>query len=295
MTRPVIAVDGGGTRARLSYDGRCTVETGPANVGSDFGRAVAGLRDGLARLAGCAGLDAAALAATPAYLGLAGCLSAELAGRVAAALPLDCARVEDDRPAAVRGALGDLDGAVAHCGTGSFLALQAGGRIRLAGGWGAVLGDEASAAWVGRRALSVTLDACDGIAAQSGLTRMLAERHGGPAGIVAFATAARPDELGRIAPLVTERAGAGDAAAAAILRQGAGYLARLLAALGHVPGRALCLTGGIGPHYAAVLPPDLAAGIRAPAGTPLDGALALARDMAAPAGAAGDCHPRGRT
>ena len=43
---------------------------------------------------------------------------------------------------------------------------------------------------------------------------------------------------------------------------------------------ALCLTGGIAPHFAPFLPHDLRASVVAPDGAPLAGALALAREFA---------------
>ena len=54
LPSPVIAVDGGGTRCRLVLDrgpgpagGRVSVETGPANVTSDFDAALGEIRRGL--------------------------------------------------------------------------------------------------------------------------------------------------------------------------------------------------------------------------------------------------------
>lgn len=281
MNSGVIAVDGGGTRCRLTYDGQYLEETGPANVGSDFDGAITQLLAGVARLAARAGLAQAQLARTPIYLGLAGCVSPEISARVAARLPFAHILVEDDRRAAVRGALGQDDGAVAHCGTGSFLARQHHGQIRLAGGWGAVLGDEASACWVGRRALSLTLEACDAISPHSDLTRLMVQRFGGPPGIVAFGVEARAHDLGRIAPDVTARAAQGDPVARRIMTEGAAYLVRILDIMGHGPDHPLCLTGGIAAQYAPFLPSVLGARIKAPASTPLDGALALARAFAA--------------
>ena len=43
---------------------------------------------------------------------------------------------------ALRGALGEKDGIVVHCGIGSFAASRIDGKSRFAGGWGPVLGDE---------------------------------------------------------------------------------------------------------------------------------------------------------
>lgn len=54
---------------------------------------------------------------------------------------------------------------------------------------------------------------------------------------------------------------------------------RSLTVMGWRPGLALCLTGGIGPHYQRFLPQEMQAALRPPAGDPLSGALALAWDL----------------
>ncbi|MBS0126752.1 BadF/BadG/BcrA/BcrD ATPase family protein [Thetidibacter halocola] len=283
MVDAVLAVDGGGTRCRLALErgaGRIAVTLGPANVFSDFDAALAVLNDGLARLSTQAGLPLAALSDMPAYLGLAGVIDARIADRVRGALPLRRAVVEDDRRSTVRGALGAADGALAALGTGSFLARQADGRIRLCGGWGARLGDEASGYWIARRALSRTLDAVDGLAEQTDLAGGLLARCGGATGIVAFAARSPTAEMAALAPLVIEAAGQGDALACSVLEEGAAHVARTLRALGWRDGEMLCLTGGVAPAYPPFLPAEMTAALTPPKGSALDGALALARDLA---------------
>ncbi|WP_424978573.1 BadF/BadG/BcrA/BcrD ATPase family protein [Leisingera sp. S232] len=277
---PVIAVDGGGTSCRIAYaDGgrQLIVETGPANVTSDYGGAIARLKAGFAELA--AGLDMApdGLRALPAYLGLAGVTGSRIAQQVAADLPLDRVRVEDDRHPALAGAHGGADGAIAHCGTGSFLALQTQGSRHFAGGWGPVLGDEASAQWIGRKALAAALQTRDGLAAPSPLTETLLQDFGGTDGIVAFAATAQPHDFGRIARQVTEAAAAGDSTATALMQDAAAGLLQALQQMGWTPALPLCLTGGIGPHYADCLPTSVRGAVTAPKGAPIDGAITLAR------------------
>ena len=55
------------------------------------------------------------------------------------------------------------------------------------------------------------------------------------------------------------------------------YLATGLQRMGWTPGMAICLTGGIGPHYAKYLAKGQQADLIAPKGPPIDGAIALAR------------------
>ncbi|WP_425101913.1 BadF/BadG/BcrA/BcrD ATPase family protein [Tropicibacter sp. S64] len=278
----VLAIDGGGTRCRVAAQGDVVtvVETGSANASTDFDGTVRQVLQGLEKLADRLSLSTRALAAAPTFIGLAGVTGPEIAGRLRAALPFDTVRIEDDRVAAVRGVLGQRDGVLAHCGTGSFHAAQAGGTIRLSGGWGPVLGDEASAQWVGRQALSLVLECVDGRRAMTPLAQGLLSDLDGAPGIVRFAGRAAPPDFGALAPRVTEHAQRGDALARTILRRGADDIARALRKIGWHTGLPVCLTGGIGPHYADYLPDDLRTCLAAAQGEPLDGAISLARDLA---------------
>ena len=279
----ILAIDGGGTRCRLALDDGTrvvTVETGAANVSTDMGGALAQIEAGLAALAGAAGVTPESLADHPAHVGLAGVTGPEIAAQVRARLPLTRAHVTSDLPAALRGALGPRDGALAHCGTGSFCASRIGGEIRAVGGWGHVLGDEASAQWIAKVALRLTLEAVDGRRATTPLARGLLDMLEGATGIVRFAGTARPEAFGALARQVTARAAEGDAMAREVMAAGAAEIARALPHVGWVTGMPLCLAGGIGPEFAPFLPDAMRAALVAPEGSPLDGARALARDFA---------------
>ena len=276
----VIAIDGGGSRCRLALTADrapAVVEVGSVNVTSDFNGALDELTRGLQALAAQAGLPLTDLANTPTYAGLAGVMDDNMARKVAAALPQKHIRVEDDRHAALRGALGEKAGVMAHCGTGSFMAAQVAGTHRFVGGWGAVLGDPASAQWVGRRALALTLDVVDNLRPSSQLSDHMLAEFADSAGIVAFAAQARPSDFGALAPVVTKLASGGDILAVQIMTEAAQSIADLLPKLGWTTGMALCLTGGIGPLYASYLPQEIAAHLTAPAGAPLSGAIELAQ------------------
>lgn len=279
----VLAIDGGGTRCRIAVrraDEVVTVETGSANVSTDFDGSVWQIRQGLDALAAKLGLDPSAWSDIPAFFGLAGITGPEIADRLKRAMPFHHIRIDDDRPAALRGALGDRDGVIAHCGTGSFYGSRIAGEMRFSGGWGSVLGDEASAQWIGRIALARTLETVDGRIPHTLLAQELLDRFGGSAGIVKFAGTARPVEFGTLAPLVTAKAQGGDALAVGVMQSGAAEIARSLPLIGWRPGFAICLTGGTGPQFEPYLPEPMRADIVAPAGEPLTGALSLAQDLA---------------
>lgn len=283
-TKPnlVIGVDGGGSACRFAIDveGRIhEVLGGPANVFTDLEGALSVVRGGLAALARSAGLTLEDLQGARAYLGLAGVISPEIAATVAGALPIDNAIVEDDRIAAVTGALGHDDGAVIGIGTGSFLARQSSGRIELIGGWGHVLGDEASGAVIGRELLSRTLLAADGLSLGSDLTDAILQELDGPAGVVTFASHATPAEFARFAPRIVEAAQSGDAVAENLMTKGAAYIVSGLDRLGWRAGERLCPVGGLARQYAAFLPAHVVDALTEPDGTALAGALTLARRL----------------
>lgn len=279
----ILAIDGGGTHCRIAY-GSCEnhsmVNIGAANVSSDFEGALNTILGGVEALCAKLQMPVADLIACPCYIGVAGVTGPQMAARLRKALPFTHVHVTDDRPPALRGALGTKDGAIAHCGTGSFWGLQLGGAQKFAGGWGYVLGDEASAHWLGRTALSATLETVDGRRGVTEFAQSLLALHDGAAGIVRFATHARPDEIAALAPLVCSAAAQNDPLALDLMQAGAQEITQSLTALGWHEGLDLCLTGGLGDQYHPYLPPALQASITAPAAEPIIGALALASDFA---------------
>ena len=279
----ILAIDGGGTHCRIAY-GSCEnhsmVNIGAANVSSDFEGALNTILGGVEALCAKLQMPVADLIACPCYIGVAGVTGPQMAARLRKALPFTHVHVTDDRPPALRGALGTKDGAIAHCGTGSFWGLQLGGAQKFAGGWGYVLGDEASAHWLGRTALSATLETVDGRRGATDFAQSLLARYDGAAGIVRFATQSRPDDIAAIAPLVCSAAAQNDPLALALMQAGAQEIAQSLTALGWHEGLDLCLTGGLGGQYHPYLPPALQARITAPTAAPIIGALALASEFA---------------
>jgi glucosamine kinase len=278
-----IGVDGGGTGCRLALvRGKARFETkgGPCNVSTDTAGALRELSAGLDRLAAQSGLDRGAVRALPICLGLAGVVTGDPRPDVTEALRLGRARVLDDRAVALRGALGSRDGALVGLGTGSFFALQQGGQVRLAGGWGLRLGDEASGAWLGREILRYTLEVVDGLERESLLTETLLARLAGPAGIVAFSLSARPQDYAAFAPEIVAAAEAGDFAGREIMRRGRAHVVATLEGMGWHAGMPLVLAGGLAESYKPHLPSEFQGALAAPEASPLDGALALAAEMA---------------
>lgn len=276
----VIAVDGGGSRCRMALVGGgfdLRVELGAANATSDFDGALATCGEGLSELATKAGVRLQDLRTLPAYFGLAGICDTDQAQRFAQNLPLDHVRVEEDRAAAVSGALGLGDGAVIHAGTGSFVARRYRGQLRCVGGWGPKLGDEGSAFWAGREVLRAGLALSDGLLSQSTLGQCVLDRFAGATGAILFATRATPGEIAALAPLLLDHKA--DPQTQDILTRAASYFANTLNTLDW-QGEVICPTGGLAPHLGPFLPAPMRDTLRPPEADPIDGAILLARQWA---------------
>jgi glucosamine kinase len=274
-----LGIDGGGTGCRAAVaDGEGRIlgrgEGGSANIWSDPEGA---LRNILAAARVAADEAGADLATLHAVLGLAGANVAATVENLAPRLPFARTRIESDAVIALRGALGPEDGITAAIGTGSVFGVQRAGTIRMIGGWGFLLGDQGSGAQIGRALLERALLAHDGLAPASPLLTAVLAESGGPAGLVAWSRSAVPADYARFVPRILDAAGT-DSGAAAVLAEAdaaiAGAIDRLMAD-GPLP---LCFLGGLGRAFAARLAPRYPGLIRAPRGTGLDGALALARE-----------------
>ena len=287
----IIGIDGGGSGCRVAIATPqmsilAITSGGPANPATDPDAAVSNLTTALETARQQATLAPADIAAARAYVGLAGVQDAVSARRIRDALPIDAPIVSEDRAATLAGALGDRPGSLAALGTGSFVAHLArpGAGPRFVGGWGLQIGDQASGAWLGRALLTQALLAAEGVAETTPLLRQaLGDFASDASQLAAFARAASPAAFARYAPRIVAAAGAADPAGCSLMQAGVDYLVSALRSLGHRDSDPLCLTGGLGPHYAPFLPADLRANLQPPRGSALDGALFLAARQQAPA------------
>lgn len=279
-----IGVDGGGSSCRFCLiDGarQLTHMGGAANIATDFDAAVQVLRNGLSALSDQSGIVLDRLVAAPMHLGLAGLLGPEDGLRLRHVLGWARATISDDQAIAIRGALGARDGVVIGLGTGSFIARQDQGATTRLGGWGLALGDEASGAWLGRGYLAAVALAQDGFAPATPQSRAILDRMGGAGGMARFAATASPADFAALAPEIFGFATQGDDLARMLIEGAVSYLTKALALCGWRQDLPICLIGGLSAAYRPHLPAPITAQLIAPAGTPMDGALAMAREAAA--------------
>ncbi|WP_099828087.1 BadF/BadG/BcrA/BcrD ATPase family protein [Oceaniglobus indicus] len=280
----LVGVDGGGTGCRAvvcSLDGRPLGHGhgGPANATTDIAQAIHSVRTAVNAALVSAGLTPETAAPSVfAHIGLAGVLGTAQSEPVARAFGFARVRVTGDLPTSLAGALGEQSGALLAIGTGSLIAAQHGGAQRSVGGWGLQVSDQASGAWLGRALLEQVILCCDAMADHTPLTReTLARYPSGPADIVAFAATARPADYATLAPAIVAAAQAGDVTGRDLMQRGADYLGRAIGVLDLAGDDVLCLSGGVGPHYADFLSSNHRARLRPARGNALDGAALLAR------------------
>ncbi|WP_329276103.1 N-acetylglucosamine kinase [Streptomyces sp. NBC_00691] len=218
-------------------------------------------------------------------------LRAELPSAFAEAWGVRRLALAADAVTAYAGALGQRPGSVVAGGTGMIALGTDLTSWRRADGWGHLLGDCGSGAWIGGAGLEAAMRAHDG--RRGGSTALLAraEKLFGPAsGLpgVLYPRTDRPAVLASFAPEVG-RCASGDPVAAEILARAARHIAEAAeAACPAGPGALVALTGGLFKMGDPLLVPLRAAlgelvphaRTAAPAGDPLAGAVALAAALA---------------
>ncbi|NUT29584.1 MAG: ATPase [Streptomyces sp.] len=234
---------------------------------------------------GAAVIGAAGLAS------LGDALRAELPAALAREFGIGRVALVADAVTAYVGALGPRPGAVVAAGTGLIATGTDLTCWRRADGWGHLLGDCGSGAWIGRAGLEAALRAYDGRPGGSVALLGRAEELFGPMRGLPGRLYPRPDRPAVLASFAPQVAGCadGDPVAADILRAAARHMAESAAAV--CPGTGepqVAFTGGlfkIGAPLVVPLEEELAKRLpharRVPAaGDPLQGAVRIATDLA---------------
>ncbi|MBL1106747.1 ATPase [Streptomyces sp. 5-8] len=304
MTVPgYLAVDSGGSGLRVAvgvpgrepsarHETREPVRTGARGIDpAHLTAQLVPVARALAAQAGVDGLGTAVVGAAG-FASMGDALRAELPGALARELGVRTVALAADAVTAYAGALGPRPGAVLAAGTGLIAIGTDLTGWRRADGWGHLLGDCGSGAWIGRAGLEAALRAHDGRDGASASLLACAEEQFGPVRGLPGLLYPRTDRaavLASFAPRVASCA-AHDPVAADILRAAAGHMADSAAAV--CPARGACevaLTGGLFKMGDPLLVPlweELARRLpharQVPAeGDPLHGSVRIATDLAA--------------
>ncbi|MFE5484904.1 N-acetylglucosamine kinase [Streptomyces sp. NPDC056527] len=296
----VVGVDSGGSGLRIAlaraYDARPVetvtsgepVRTGPGGI--EAAHLLAQVLPAVEAMLGRAGAaDVSALAVGAAGMATLGDeLRAVLPGALDRALGVRRLALAADAVTAYAGALGQRPGAVVAGGTGLIALGTDLTSWRRADGWGHLLGDCGSGAWIGRAGLEAAMRAFDGRRGGSPALLARAEARFGPAtGLpgALYPRTDRPAVLASFAPEVAHCATVGDEVSTGILRRAAAHVAEAAAAVCPVTGASeVALTGGLfkmGDPLLVPLRAQLAEQLpharpTSAAGDPLAGSLAIA-------------------
>lgn len=255
MTELAIGIDGGGTSCRAAVADRMGKvighgKAGPANILSDLENSLVNIVESARAALSNAGFESETVSTVSAVVGVAGANVGDYAKRIEKALPFNNGKVVTDALISLQGALGDADGIVGALGTGTVYNARRNGKLHGIGGWGSIVGDQASGARLGRDLLEKSLLAYDKVRPASSLTdKLMAEYGNDPERIVEFAHTARPADFARYAPMVFEGAQAGDATAIEIVKEAARAIDGSLDALSWAECPSICLLGGLAKAY----------------------------------------------
>lgn len=278
-----LGIDGGGTKcsARIAdAEGRVLGEgrAGPANTRLGIERAFTEIRKAAVEALADAGRDETCLSSLHAGAGLAGLsLQSDVAKATAHPHPFASLAIDTDAFVACLGAHRGDDGAIMVLGTGSCGCGIFGGETVTVGGWGFLLADHGSGAWVGHQALRSSLLAHDGVIPGSPLSRhILSKFEDSPENAVLWAARAEPADYGTYARLVVEFAEQGDSMARDLMEQAGAEASSLIRALARRGPRRVALVGGFSEPLRPWFADDVQAFLVDPQGDALDGALILA-------------------
>jgi glucosamine kinase len=282
----ICGVDGGGTRCRARIrraDGTLLGEGfgGRANLYASVDDSLTSIMEAVRTALGAGGLDTSRVQELSCGLGLAGAnvVAAQVALR--ARLPFATCRIVTDGAAALAGAFGGKDGAIAILGTGAAYMARENGELREVGGWGFHVGDQGSGADLGRLVLRRTLLAHDGVVPKSALTEAVLLRFkADPLALITFARDATPAEYGALAPLVLDHAEAGDSNGKAVLDEALMVVKLSLRSISAQVDR-LCLLGGLAARYRPFLESEFGQKLQAPQADAMDGAILLMQEALA--------------
>lgn len=282
-----LGVDGGGTGCRARIEdaaGNLLGQglSGPATTRLGIDKAWESIARAFTAAIEEAALDAAAVSAISAGVGIAG-LSRKGSLEALRAMPHPFRRIAfvNDGMGACLGAHSGKDGGIVIAGTGSIGLGFVEGRDLRVGGYGFPISDEGSGADLGLKAVQLALRAHDGRVERTALLAEVMRRFNDqPADAVGWMDGATATDYATFAPMVMRHADQGDSAARRIVQGAAGYIDTLVRALFDQGAPRVTLLGGLSSPLEPWLSPDVRRRLKPADGDAVSGAIILARQAA---------------
>ena len=261
-----IGIDGGGSKCKAIISNRKGDILGiglggPANPYYGLQRALSSIVEASENALMDAGLENRLLNSLVAGVGLAGVNLPELFQKIQDwKHPFAQMHLTTDMDIANIGAHNDQNGAVIIVGTGSCGYISLPESKHTFGGHGFPIGDKASGAWIGLKAIEHTLLVLDGFNPDSLLAIKVCEFFSVDTGyeLSQKFVGQSSRQYAKIASLVFECADKGDAKAKVIIRQGIEYISILAERLIEDSSPRLCMIGGLSKYFMSRLEPKLA-------------------------------------
>ena len=261
-----IGIDGGGSKCRaiisnIKGDILGAGLGGPANPFYGMQRALSSIIEASENALVNAGLENNSLSSLVAGVGLAGVNLPELYQNLQDwKHPFAQMFLTTDMDIANIGAHNGQQGAVIIVGTGSCGFISSSSSRHTFGGHGFPIGDKASGAWIGLKAIEHTLLVLDGFSPDSLLAMKVCEYFSVETGyeLSQNFVGKASKEYAKIASLVFECADSGDGKSQEIISEGIEYLSVLAETLLEDPSTRLCMIGGLSNYFISRLEPKLA-------------------------------------
>ena len=281
-------IDGGGSKTQVAlFDGHGrrlgTTITGPTSLSINHIKPWDIICETLKDLYTTLGIEINQFSSTDLVIGVAGANNEKLRNQFYRDSPNDfkSIKVVTDAYIAALGAHGGSAGSIIIIGTGTVgYTISKTGKQSIYGGWGFPVGDQGGGAWIGMRALSLSLKAQEGHLGNldSELHRLLIKKCGlNRKGILEWLNDAGPTEFASLAPMVIDCANEGDRFAINLSTEAGLEIESLASVMQEVNKTPLSLLGGLAEPLAPYLPQSLKANIKKPIGSPVNGALFLAQ------------------
>lgn len=180
------------------------------------------------------------------------------------------------------GAHNGEDGAVMIIGTGSSALVSQNNELFEMGGHGFPVGDAGSGAWIGFKAIELTLQAMEGLHTRTSFTDEIAHIYGVEQAVDLAQTVSRfsPTDFAKLAPTIVKHALNEDIHALAIMRAGAAYLSQLATKLLETRDLELSLIGGLAPLIQPYLDKKVVVKLKEAEQPPEIGAVLFAQQQA---------------
>ncbi|WP_370980141.1 BadF/BadG/BcrA/BcrD ATPase family protein [Agaribacterium sp. ZY112] len=250
-----VGVDAGGTGCRALIQNQqaeiiASGQGGPANAWQDFDLALESIQAAI--LQACEQATIRNMSSLVVGMGVAGAnISSVKHALKAWAHPWLQVHVSSDLDIACLAEHGEQDGGIIVLGTGSCAYARVSSQVYSWGGHGFPIGDKASGAWLGLKALEMSLLSVDGLAQETLLLAFLFDffNCSDELGLIQALQGATQRDFAALAPLVFKAAKQDDQVALSLIAEAVTYIENMVTSMSCVDVGRIVISGGLADAY----------------------------------------------